>query len=61
MLICDDVVFFLFDTDVPGPPSNICLHVTSNRSLTVTFAEPEEKNGAMVTRYKSKPPLIVER
>ena len=44
----------IFSAAVPGPPSNVCLHVTSNRSLSVTFGEPEEKNGAMVTRYKSK-------
>ena len=51
-------LFFLF-TDIPGPPSDVSLHVTSNRSLTVTFGEPEDKNGAMVTRYKSKSTMII--
>lgn len=39
---------------VPDPPADVSLHVTSNRSLTVTFTEPLETNGAVVTRYKSE-------
>ena len=57
-----DVMFCLFRyvcTGIPGPPSDVRLHVSSNRSLTVTFGEPEEKNGAMVTRYKSESPLLL--
>ncbi|XP_064406815.1 ankyrin repeat and fibronectin type-III domain-containing protein 1-like isoform X2 [Halichondria panicea] len=37
---------------VPEPPATVTLHVTSNRSLTVSFTEPQESNGAVVTRYK---------
>ena len=44
----------LFCTAPPAPPTDVTLHVTSNRSLTVTFSEPEETNGATVTRYKSE-------
>ncbi len=39
---------------VPEPPATVTLHVTSNRSLTVSFTEPQESNGAVVTRYKSE-------
>jgi hypothetical protein len=38
--------------DLPGVPTDVTLHVTSNRSLTVKFSEPLRCNGAPVTRYK---------
>ena len=38
----------------PGPPRNVKLHVTSNRTLSVTYDPPDDNNGAIVTRYKSK-------
>ena len=62
MLCNDDVIYYflLMCTGIPGPPSNVCLHVTSNRSLMVTFGEPVDMNGAMVTRYKSMFLLIYD-
>ena len=40
---------------LPGPPANVQLHITSNRSLMVTFSEPQQqRNNATITRYKSK-------
>ncbi len=47
-------LFFRVCTGVPEPPADVTLHVTSNRSLTVSFTEPQESNGAVVTRYKSE-------
>ena len=41
-------------TDLPDAPTDISLHVSSNRSLTVKFSEPLHNNGAPITRYKSK-------
>ena len=37
----------------PGPPREVTLVVSSNRSLTVRFSEPDISNGAVITRYKS--------
>lgn len=39
---------------MPGPPDNVCLHVTGKNNLTVTFGEPLYNNGAIVTKYKGK-------
>nr|XP_020847623.1 ankyrin repeat and fibronectin type-III domain-containing protein 1 isoform X4 [Phascolarctos cinereus] len=36
----------------PEVPTNVCLMVTSNTSLTVTFQEPHSVNAAVVTKYK---------
>ncbi|KAM9003549.1 ankyrin repeat and fibronectin type-III domain-containing protein 1 [Sarcophilus harrisii] len=36
----------------PEVPTNVCLVVTSNTSLTVTFQEPHSVNAAVVTKYK---------
>lgn len=40
--------------DPPDPPASVMLHVTSSRSLTVSFTEPLDNKGAVVTRYKSE-------
>lgn len=52
--LCANFILSCLFVDVPGPPINVQLHVTSNRSLMVTFSEPDEINHASVTRYKSK-------
>lgn len=36
----------------PGTPRDVSLIVSSDRSLTVRFSEPEVTNGAVATRYK---------
>lgn len=57
MLIAFQYIFTpctLNPTAMPGAPADVTLHVTSGRSLTVTFTEPVETNGAVVTRYKSE-------
>ncbi|XP_072502860.1 ankyrin repeat and fibronectin type-III domain-containing protein 1 isoform X3 [Notamacropus eugenii] len=36
----------------PEVPTNVCLMVTSNTSLTVIFQEPHSVNAAVVTKYK---------
>ena len=40
--------------DVPDAPTDVSLHVSSNRTLTVKFSEPVHSRGAPITRYKSK-------
>ena len=42
-------------TELPDAPTDVTLHVSSNRSLTVKFSEPVRSKGAPITRYKSKP------
>ena len=47
-----------FSPELPDPPSEVTLHVSSSRSLTVRFCEPPlHNNGAPITRYKSQPLL----
>ncbi|XP_041363678.1 ankyrin repeat and fibronectin type-III domain-containing protein 1-like [Gigantopelta aegis] len=36
----------------PDPPTNVCLCVTSSSSLLVSFGEPLNHNGSVVTKYK---------
>ena len=38
----------------PGPPRDVQLIISSDRSLIIKFSEPESYNGAVVTRYKSE-------
>lgn len=40
--------------DPPGPPRDVQLIISSDRSLNVKFSEPESYSGAVVTRYKSE-------
>ena len=47
--------------DVPHPPTHVSLHVTSSCSLNVRWAEPEDTNGAVVTRYRSKGAFLYAR
>ena len=43
---------YLFFTGPPEPPTQVILSVSSNSSLHVTFDEPLNHNGAVVTKYK---------
>lgn len=38
----------------PEPPTQVTLSVASNSSLLVSFDEPLNHNGAVVTKYKGQ-------
>ena len=47
-------LFIFHFLEPPESPKLVRLSVQSPTSLRVDFEEPEETNGAVVTRYKSK-------
>ena len=46
-------------TAPPSSPRDVTLFVTSDRTLSVKFSEPESTNGSPVTRYKGKSVTIL--
>lgn len=38
--------------DTPDPPTNVTLGVADSTTLMVRFSEPQQHNGAIVTRYR---------